>query len=102
MAQTRKDRLALAVANRESYFRCTKPNPPLPQPVVGETVAFSRYFLLQISADPTDDIWRARGQLVGLHPNGVWAHVHWQGEPEPRYVSLCHLARPGPNSRYCE
>ncbi len=99
---TKKEAQDLAVKNREAYFRSTKPNGPLPNPVIGERVAYSRYFLKQICADPTDPMWGDRGEIVSLHKNGVWALVRWEREEEPRHIALQHLARPGPNSRFCE
>lgn len=91
----------LAASNRDAYFRSTKAPGPIAGLKVGETVAYTDYFCRQIGSGPTDPMNRARGKVISLHENGVWAEVRWAGEDAPRHVALQHLARPGANTRYC-
>lgn len=87
---------------RDVYFRHTKAPKPIEGLQVGDEVAYTRYFLMQTCFPATDVAWHIRGTVVSLHPNGIWAEIQWKGEESPRMVALQHLAKPGPNLRFCE
>jgi hypothetical protein len=91
-----------ASGNLNAYFNSRKCPGPIQGLKVGEEVSYTRYFLLQTCTPATDDMWRARGEVVELHANGVWARVHWKGEEGPRLIALQHLARPGANTRFAD
>ena len=85
--------------NNQAYFRSRKAPGPLAVKV-GDTVAYTRYFLKSIGMPPTDDMWRQRGTVAEV--NGNYARVLWDGEDEPRGVLTNNLAHPGANLRHCE
>lgn len=102
MKRTRSagERSSLAASNREAYFRSRQHPGPLPDPKIGETVAYSRYFLLQISEAPTSLLWGQRGIITKLMAQG-FVRVRWDGDNEVT-VNLSCLSRPGPNLRFCD
>lgn len=99
---SRRKRASLARGNTDAYFRSRRPPKPL-DCVVGDRVAYTRYFLRQTAAGPTDPAWRRRGTVESLHPNGKWVSVRWDDEPdEPRLIGRSALARPGANRRFAD
>jgi hypothetical protein len=58
---------------------------------VGSTVQFTKKFLRSIGAGATDPVWRSKGLVVELDPQG-WPIVQWLDEPEPRRVHPNNVA----------
>lgn len=94
----------LARANRDAYFRShwTNGKRTAPELVVGDVVAYSRYFLMQIGAEPTDPMWFRLGEVVRLLPELGWVEVCWDDDLELVLIAGSNLALPGPNLRYCD
>lgn len=104
----------LARANRDAYFRSTKPNQPW-DIKAGTRVAYARYWLKAIGCSPTDPMWFERGTSLGTDRHGI-TRVRWDNDRDlPReawtwtfwgrpcsYVHSANLAKPGPNMRFCE
>lgn len=86
-------------ANRDAYFKSTKPHGPL-HVTVGEVVGYSRYFCMSIGLPPTDPMWRTTGKVTELRD--VFALVLFEDRQAPQLVRLEHLAKPGPNIRWAE
>lgn len=85
--------------NDEAYFRFRKP-PTALEAEVGDRVAYTRYFLKCIGAEPNDEMWFRRGTVHSV--SGRIAVVQWDDDPEPVGVALANLARPGANLGFCE
>ena len=102
MKKVKKDAGDLERGNRDAYFRSTK----APEPIdlaPGTEVGYTRYFLIQLAVGPTDEMWRRRGVVKGLHPTiKDWAMVLWDDEDEPKPTNTRVLAKPGPNLRWAE
>lgn len=74
-----------------------RPVPPLAVKP-GDVVAYSAKFLR--STGMVVGPWgQKRGQVVEV-VGDRFARIAWTGEPEPRLVNLCNLAKPGPNLRF--
>lgn len=90
----------LARANRDSYFRHVRPPEPLENVQLGDVVGLTAYHLIQIGLGPLDEEARDVGPVTEIHPNGIWVRVAF-GLTGERWIARQHLARPGPNSRWC-
>jgi len=94
----KKNKTELARQNLDSYFRSRKAPGPLTVKT-GETVAYTRYWLLAVGTRPTDDLWRRRGTVVDVERDV--ALVRWNDGTEAR-VLTSNLAHVGANSRFCD
>jgi hypothetical protein len=82
---------ALSRANRDAYFRSTKPTPS--NATVGDRVGYSRYFLISIGLPPTDPDWRRMGVVVELVGERL-VRVRWD-DGESVLVARTAIAKPG-------
>lgn len=88
------------------YFKTAKRPGALEGLKVGDRVIWTKYHLKAIGCGPTNDLWRAVGEVVEIVDDGAfkgWPRVKWEDEEDPRLVNPANLARKGvPSPRACE
>ena len=64
---------------------------------VGDEVGYKRSFLKSIACGPTDDMWRARGEIVKIKRLGdtQLATLKWNMPDIPEKVNVANLAKVG-------
>lgn len=88
------------MAKKTVWIESLPADAPPPDFKVGDTVAYSRYFLNCIFVYATDPLWDARGKVIRMcEAKGyeTWPYVLWENDedPTPKMVNPKNIAHVG-------